>query len=76
MIVGTRWLYAVQRHRSLGGFVGFIVSHCVFLNSILAWYSLQSIGCVYCLRIASLTQSDETAGMNFYPNFLCRHWLV
>ena len=76
MIVGTRWLYAVQRHWSLGDFVGFAEPYYDLLNPVLGLYILQIVGYGYCLLIASPTQCDGIAGVNFYLNFLFGHWLV
>ena len=73
LIVGTRWLYAVQRHRSLGEFIAFIKRYYDLLNPVLGLYNLQSIGCVYCLHIVSPTQIEKTAGVNFYLSFLFGH---
>ena len=78
-------LYPIQRtittlfsdtDRSLGGFVGFIERYYDLYKTVLDFYSLQMIGNVYCLHIASPTQSYGTVGMNFYISFLFGHWLV
>ena len=76
LIVGTRWLCAAQLHWSLGGFVGFIKRYYDLYKTVLDFYSLQILGNVYCLHIASHTQSYGTVGMNFYLGFLFDHWLV
>lgn len=76
LIVGTRWLFAAQLHWSLGGFVGFIERYYDFYKTVLDFYSLQIIGNVYFLHIASPTQSYGTVEMNFYFSFLFGHWLV
>ena len=50
---GGFWLYAVQRHRALGGFVVFIESPCYMLKAVLLCYRLQSRRHVCCFGIAS-----------------------
>ena len=70
------WLYAVQRHRALGGFVGFIGSSCNFFNTVLHCYGLQKYWGVWCFHIDPLTQFDNSAQAAFSRNFLFNHWLI
>ena len=70
------WLYAVQRHRGLGGFVAFNGSHCYVFTRLLYRQGLHYWSVRYCLHIASPTQFDGTNQAAFFYYFLYCHWLV